>query len=551
MAAFGSLEVIDKGGWRKEFALSKSLIYVGSASDNDIVLDPQHGAGVTARHLQILYLAAPGSAGLLRLINLSRTDIALDPRSPAVQAPVLRPWAAVAVGDDTRFQLGDFTLIFHLDDVSIEVPPLPTAVEPLPAADEPLLATGEPLPAAAAAETAPTVVVEEPEAAPVVATDIGLDLHLESTKLEVGRLLIGRIVVRNQGDEPAVQIKLALDGLDPGYYEMGPGPILFPNAEKEVFLRLAHSGKPSPVAGAHSIRISATAPQAYPGQKAEVSRVLQVAPFFAQELRFLEADPDAKQTLLIELYNAGNIRSRYELLAEDEDGALGYTWLLQGEPLPAADDRAPLTPDDADEERPEPAGARDALASTAAKAQATGRFATAIAGTLASLGSLLPAPAGPWLLRASEALRSNQMRAERVLNTPSSTARSLKSLLPRSLQPAYRAPAAKPAPARRRFHMGRAVPSPSCQTPFIEPGERLVLELRLKRLRSRGGQYTVRVISRLLAPAGSQVEASGVTVNKAVQVEGVAWTRLLLLAFIVLLILALALGLAYGLRQGG
>lgn len=530
MAAFGKLLVIDKGGWRKEFALSKSLIFVGSDPGNDIVLDPRHGTGVGARHLQILYLATPGSAGLLRIINLGRADIALDPRPPAVQTPVLRAWSAAAVGDNTRFQLGDFTLIFSLDATYVEVPPLPAAEES-PASE----AVAE-VPAAAA----------QPEAAPVSATDIGLELHLADTRLEVGEPLVGGIVVRNQGDEPAVQIRLALEGLDADGYEMGPGPILFPNAEKEVSLRISHSGKPWPAAGEHLIRIAATAPQAYPGQRAEVSRVLWIAPLYAEELRFLEGDPEARHTLAVEICNAGNTRSRYELLAEDADGVLGYSWLLPGEAI-VEDAAAPPLPAD---ERPEESAWRDRLASSVDKVRATGRFANAMIGILASLGSMLPSPAGPWLQRASNALRANQMRTERALNRPSRVTRSFTSLLPRQLRPARRVPATKRPPARQRLQMARPARLASCRTPFVEPGERLVAELRLKHPRRQGGRYLVRVTSHRLDAEGAQAEAPGVTAETYVQVEGGLWTRLLLMVLIVLLILAIALGLAYGPRQG-
>lgn len=528
MAAFGRLQVIDKGGWLKEFELSKSLIYVGSDPGNDIVLDPQHGAGVAGRHLQILYLATPSGAGLLRVINLGRADISLDPRSPAVQASVLRPWSAAVIGDNTSLQLGDFSLTFQVDVPSVEVLPLPGTEEP-----SPLEAT----------EAAPIV---EQQPAPVLATDIGLDLHLEGTRLEAGEPLVGRIAVRNQGDEPAVQIRLALEGLDAGSYEMGPGPILFPNAEKEVSLRILHSGKPWPVAGEHRIRISATAPQAYPGQRAEVSGVMWIAPLYGQELHLLDSDPGAKQTIAVEIHNTGNTRGRYELLAEDADGALGYIWSLQGE----AAAEGTVAAQEPGSERPGVAISRDGLAAGVAKVRTTGQFANAMAGMLASLGSILPSPAGAWLLKGSNALRANQMRAAQALGAPSRTARSLKSLLPRPLQPGWRAPATKQVAGRQSSQAVRGTQSASYQTPFIEPGQRLVVELGVRRLRRQGGRYTIRITSHRLDLEGVGAVEPGVTAERSVQIEGAPWGRLLLAALVALLILSIALGLAYGLRQG-
>jgi hypothetical protein len=79
-----------------------------------------------------------------------------------------------------------------------------------------------------------------------------------------------------------------LEGLDEASYEMGPGPILFPNAEKEVFLRLYHPRKSHPPAGAHLIRIRASAPDAYPGQSAVESREVEILPYRHHTLRLLD-----------------------------------------------------------------------------------------------------------------------------------------------------------------------------------------------------------------------------------------------------------------------
>jgi hypothetical protein len=320
---------------------------------------------------------------------------------------------------------------------------------------------------------------------------------------------------------------------------MGPGPILFPNAEKEVFLRLHHSRKPSPAAGVQRISISATAPVAYPGQRAEASSELQIAPFYAQELRFLDAAPAAKQTLAVEIYNAGNTRSRFDLSAEDDEGALAYAWLLQGEP--AVDAGVALAPDD--EEPATGAGASDRLAAAAAKAQSAGKATSALAGVLGTLSTMIPAPAGPWLLRLSNSMRRNQIRVQSVVNAPSRTARSLRSLLPRQLQPSQRGQA-RPVLQVARSSTRQA----SCRTPFVEPGERLVAELRFKRLGRHGGRHTIRVASQVLVPEGAESVPSAVAAQ-TVQVEGVSWVNLLLLAVIALLILAIALGLAYGLKR--
>jgi hypothetical protein len=66
-----------------------------------------------------------------------------------------------------------------------------------------------------------------------------------------------------------------------------PGPILFPNAEAELALRLHHPRSPEMIAGSHRITIRATAPLAYPNEFAEVTRVIEIVPYFSHKLRLI------------------------------------------------------------------------------------------------------------------------------------------------------------------------------------------------------------------------------------------------------------------------
>ena len=93
--------------------------------------------------------------------------------------------------------------------------------------------------------------------------------------------------MRNQGNMPGAQMRLELEGLPSEYFEMGPGPLLFPNAEKDVLLRLEHPRKPDPPAGEYRITIRATAPNAYPEQSAQVSKTIQILPYYRHELQFV------------------------------------------------------------------------------------------------------------------------------------------------------------------------------------------------------------------------------------------------------------------------
>ena len=228
-------------GWRKEFLLQGNLIYIGSAPDNNIVLGLDRGLGVSPRHLQII--AMPGG---YRAVNLGDVSIIVDNAE-------VEPRFAVDVGDGANLRLGDFELTFRFDQVI----------------------------------GAPSISTQATNA-------IGLALSLPRTiVLAPDNPVDGRVVVRNMGNESGVQFQIELEGLQEECYEMGPGPILFPNAEKEVFLRLHHPRKPHPPAGPNQIRIRASAPDAYPGQSAVESRQVDILPYHDHTLRLLGAGKES------------------------------------------------------------------------------------------------------------------------------------------------------------------------------------------------------------------------------------------------------------------
>jgi hypothetical protein len=236
------ITVTNHDGWRKEFPLQGNLIYLGSSPDNHISLGREQGQGVAPRHLQLI--AMPGG---FRAVNLGEASITVD------DVPV-EPRFAVDVGDCARLALGDFSLIFHLDEV---------------------------------------VTTRSGGATATPSNAIGLGLSLPRTViLRPDQPVDGTVIVRNQGNESGVQFQIELEGLQESSYEMGPGPILFPNAEKEVFLRLHHPRKPYPPAGEHQIRIRASAPDAYPGQSAVESRTVTITPYFCHELRLRQGDEE-------------------------------------------------------------------------------------------------------------------------------------------------------------------------------------------------------------------------------------------------------------------
>jgi hypothetical protein len=284
MAAGCSVQITDKDGWRKAFPLDKTLVHIGSDSRNDIVLDARHGEGVAARHLQLITLlpasglaaassptpACPGSqARGYRVVNLGGQDVAVG----NAQTSTLPPRSALEIADGMSLQVGEFTLVFQLGEASAGPGPAPAEYRS-PWPDRPGRQGG--------AQRPPAIAVTRPER---TSAAIGLSLALPDQPLDPESPLEGIVTVRNQGHEPGVQFRLELEGLQPDCYDMGPGPILFPNVEKGVPLRLHHPRRPSPPAGPHVIRVRATAPDGYPGESAVVSRELQILPYYSHTVR--------------------------------------------------------------------------------------------------------------------------------------------------------------------------------------------------------------------------------------------------------------------------
>lgn len=254
MAQENRIEVINRMGWRKDFVIDKPIIQIGRDARNDLVLDDGFENGILPRHAQLL----PSSINRqgLRLINLSDQDIlvfaqggkqelneVLSTPPTAIIAP--RSSAEVASGD--LMKIGEFSLIFHGGAAYSEI--------------------------------------------------VKLSLEMPNRLLTPDRPLTGVLGIHHVGNKAAVQFKIELEGLDPNSYEIGPGPVLFPNAEKQVSFRLKHPQRSYPPAGAHQITFHVSAPDAYPNERATVSEEIEIAPVYRHKMRVMVMDsPDYRLT---------------------------------------------------------------------------------------------------------------------------------------------------------------------------------------------------------------------------------------------------------------
>ncbi len=239
-----SIVVTDRDGWRKEYPLTKSIVHVGCAANNEIVLDGTRGSGVAPRHVQVI---ATGQGA--RIVNIGNTPILVGAaaRNPA------QPLAVIDIPSGEVVRIGDFTLTIRIDGGSALGPTVRLdAVAAVPAIGGPMIGSQV----------------------------IGLRASFPKNQLWPDKPLDGNVLVRNLGDRSGAQFKVEIEGLDPDCYEIGPGPVLFPGAEKPVTVRLLHSKRPTPPAGEFRFEIHAVAPAAYPEACAIITQVIYIMPYY-------------------------------------------------------------------------------------------------------------------------------------------------------------------------------------------------------------------------------------------------------------------------------
>jgi hypothetical protein len=271
----GTVEIIDAGGWRKTYPLDKNIIHIGSDARNDIAIENFHGAGLAARHVQLI--TSPTGAQGYRLINIGPLEL----RSGEDAARLIAPHSAIDLADGEVIKLGDLTFIFRRD----------RSAEAAPRDNGQSIPAPRPAPApigAATPDIRPRNYDESAVSSPAPAAAgaaISAILNLPQTRLAPDQVIDGSITLKNLGDKPGVQFKLEITGLDARCCEIGPGPILFPNAEKQVLFRVRHPMRPTPPAGEQPFTLRVTAPGAYPGEAATVNGSITLLPFFKHELK--------------------------------------------------------------------------------------------------------------------------------------------------------------------------------------------------------------------------------------------------------------------------
>jgi hypothetical protein len=249
----------------------------------------------------------------------------------------------------------------------------------------------------------------------------------------------------------------------------------------------------------------------------------------------LKGQAKRRQAIIpVEVYNEGNVRSRYRLRAEGTGGDLQFRWALNGTPLApwrAPDEGRDSEPVEVEVAPPPEPPARPARARE--QAAAAMRAGDALVDTLGSVGNLLPGSMGRPMRQVRSQVLGGKSRVRRIQRTSSTLTRAAT----RSSRPKAR--------TQRRARARLAVLDTWCQTPAVEPGEVLTVHLvaALHKPLARTREYVFRVISGSLEPQDAPLE----TEEQRLRLVGVPWLRRLLPFVMVIgaaMIVAILLGLA-------
>ncbi len=204
----------------------------------------------------------------------------------------------------------------------------------------------------------------------------------------------------------------------------------------------------------------------------------------------------ARKTVHLELVNEGNTRSRYALHAAEPTGSLAFHFRVNGKPLPeqvvsvvSRQSSAISGQRAAGSQKAAPAKSGGAnVQKTLSGAAQTGGM---VAGLLATLGRLLPGAAGQSLTGMGREVRQGQQTATQVKQV-SQYAGKLQPKAGGSNQPSAvsgqpsavsRQPSAvsgQSAVGSGQRDVGNAVIEIWAQTPFVEPGHRMQIELQIQ-----------------------------------------------------------------------
>ena len=238
----------------------------------------------------------------------------------------------------------------------------------------------------------------------------------------------------------------------------------------------------------------------------------------------------------LRITNHGNLRCHYELQAHDPAKVLLFIFLLNGVELPPSlrhvivRQEAPAAALPTPHQKQPPAKPRPpAKSAFGQQTRQFGQKTGAIAGILSAVGSLLPRSMGSGAIVAGSKMRQAQAKTTQANRLSSKISNVSGGGTPeigqaRDAKLETGPPPVQPAPSAPTTTGSQQIIKSEgwVQTPYLTPGESVVLELRIKPREIRKSQnYTFKIISRNIEQGESdeQIEYGNI------DFKGISWLR--------------------------
>jgi hypothetical protein len=232
------ITIFEENGFKKQIEIDKAVTRIGSSPASDIQLRSHH---ISPIHIQILYTRdAPDRC---KILNLAAETASL--LSNGHEIP-LTSYATAEALTGAELHLQGFRLRFDL---------------PL---------------------TSGTISSSH---------KISASISLPEPVLRPNATLLGRILLKNEGDNNSCQFQVEVSGFPEDCFQIDPVPLIYTGGQEEVNIRFFHH-QTRPQAGFQSVIISVTAPGSYPGEQVSMQQGIYVAPILTHTLVIRDDAPE-------------------------------------------------------------------------------------------------------------------------------------------------------------------------------------------------------------------------------------------------------------------
>lgn len=262
----------EQNGRQTSFIPNKSIVSVGYAPSCDLKLAPNIGSPI---HLQVIYSVDQ---------NLDRCKIIIfGPETTLIRQSkrtALSPSSQIEVFDKDEIQIGPYILFFELANTSGIIKG---------------------------------------------SSVISASLVFRQTTLSPEKSTIGLLKLQNLG-QISCQFQLEISGLPGDCIRHNPIPMLPPQGQGQVEIRLSHHGR-HPSAGMHELKFAVASSQAYPGEEVVLIQPIYVSANF-------EAQIDLKDDTPIDVITNNNPQAILPVKSGNNNSATPEPAIINELPLP-------------------------------------------------------------------------------------------------------------------------------------------------------------------------------------------------------------------------